>query len=92
MSKHYRYVGVSRHPNGRVEVRWANDAGRGRTLERCGHTEVLLFDMGTAEHKEECMDQLLNLVEFTEHSLTAEQLQAVYAEAQHLGFRVEVTV
>lgn len=90
MSKYYRYVGVSRSPAGSVEVRWANDAHRGRTLERCGHTEVVLFDMGQAEHPEECMDQLLNLIEFTEHTLNAEQLQAVYSAAEHMGFRVAV--
>jgi hypothetical protein len=85
----YRFVGFSRHPNGAVEVRFASELGRARTLERNGHTEVRFFDMGAAEHKEECMDQLLNIVEFTEHDLTAEQVTAAYKAAAALGFRLD---
>jgi hypothetical protein len=92
MSKHYRFVGVSRDPKGVVTVRWANELGRARTLERNGHTEVVLFDLGQPEHKEECMDQLLNLIEEGQHDLTHDQVCAVYKEAQDLGFRIEVTI
>jgi len=88
----YRFVGFSRHPNGSVEVRYASELGRARVLERNGHTEVRLFDMGQPEHKMECMDQMLNIVEHTAHDLTSEQMLALYKEADALGFRFAVTI
>jgi hypothetical protein len=87
----YRFVGFSRHPNGRVEVRYASELGRARVLERNGHTEVRLFDMGQPEHKMECIDQMLNIVEHTEHDLTFEQVDALRTEAEALGFRFKET-
>jgi hypothetical protein len=92
MSKHYRFVGVSRDPKGTVSVRWANELGRARTLERNGHTEVVLFDLGQAEHPEECMDQLLNLIEEGGHDLTHDQVICIYKTAQDMGFRLAVTI
>jgi hypothetical protein len=83
----YRFVGFSRHPNGRVEVRYASELGRARVLERNGHSEVRLFDMGQPEHKMECVDQLLNMLEFTEHDFTSEQILALHVEAVSMGFR-----
>jgi hypothetical protein len=88
----YRFVGFSRHPNGRVEVRYASELGRARVLERNGHTEVRLFDMGQPEHKMECVDQLLNMLEFTAHDFTSEQILALHVEADSLGFRLEATI
>jgi len=88
----YRFVGFSRHPNGSVEVRYASELGRARVLERNGHTEVRLFDMGQPEHKMECVDQLLNMLEFTEHDFTSQQILALHVEADSLGFRLEATI
>jgi hypothetical protein len=85
----HRFVGFSRDPQGRVSVRYAQTLARARHLERQGHTEVRLFDMGQAEHRCECIDQMLNIVEHTQHDLTAEQVQAVYAEAEAQGFAVQ---
>jgi hypothetical protein len=86
----YRFVGFSRDPKGVVTVRYAQELGRARVLERNGHTEVRLFDMGQAEHKMECIDQMLNIVEHTEHDLTFEQVDALYREAEAMGFRLAV--
>lgn len=84
----HQFVGFSRDPQGRVSVRYAQKLSRARHLEREGHTEVRFFDMGQAEHRCECMDQMLNIVEHTEHDFTAEQVRAVYAEAAAQGFAV----
>jgi len=92
MSKFYRFVGVSRGMDGVLAVRWANELGRARHLERVGHTDVRFWDMGQPEHKMECMDQMLNIVEHTAHDLTSEQMLALYTEADALGFRFAVTI
>jgi hypothetical protein len=88
----HRFVGFSRDPQGRVSVRYAQKLSRARHLERQGHTEVRLFDMGQAEHKMECIDQMLNLVEGGVHDLTHQQVTALYQEAESQGFRFNVTI
>jgi hypothetical protein len=40
---------------GAVKVRLANDAKRVKVLERNGHTDIVLFELGTAMSKEEAV-------------------------------------
>jgi hypothetical protein len=88
----YRFLGVSRGVDGALAVRWANELNRARHLERVGHTEVRFWDMGQPEHKEECMDQMLNLLEAGTVEFTPAERVAFYAEAERLGFRFAVTI
>jgi hypothetical protein len=48
--------------------------------------------MGQPEHKEECMDQMLNLLEAGTVEFTPAERVAFYAEAERLGFRFAVTI
>ena len=88
MSKEFKFVGVSRHPNGEVKVRFANDAGRVRVLEKNGHTEIFFIEMDNPEHKMDCVDALLDLIE-GEHELSEDAVQAIVDEARELGFVLE---
>lgn len=81
----YRFVGVSRHPNGELAVRYTNDAGRARHLARVGHTEVFFLDMEQPERVEECMDALMTYVETEER---IDLLDVVRDEAERVGFAV----
>jgi hypothetical protein len=92
MSKLYRFIGVSRGLDGVLAVRWANELGRARHLQRVGHTDVRFWDMGAAEHKMECMDQMLNLLEESATDFSSEEALVLYKEADAMGFRLTVTI
>jgi hypothetical protein len=92
MSKLFRFVGVSRGTDGVMAVRWANEVGRARHLERVGHTSVRFWDMGQPEHKMECMDQMLNLLEDAANDFTSEESLTLYKEAEAMGFRLACTI
>ncbi len=92
MSKLYRFVGVSRGLDGVLAVRWANELGRARHLESVGHTAVRFWDMGSAEHKMECMDQMLNLLEDSANDFTSEEALVLYREADAMGFCLTTTI
>ncbi|MCA1800772.1 MAG: hypothetical protein LC650_05715 [Actinobacteria bacterium] len=80
--KEFTFVGVSEH-KGKVKVRYANNKGRVKKLEREGHTNVFFLELEQPELKEDCIDQLLN----AELPNAAAQL-AVRKEALELGFIV----
>lgn len=81
----YMYVGVSRHPNGELAVRYTNDRNRARVLERNGHTEILFLAAAQPERVEELVDLLMNYVEDHER---IDLLDAVRVEADRVGFVV----
>lgn len=81
----YSYVGVSRHPNGVLAVRYTNDRNRARVLAKNGHTEILFLELPQAERVEECVDLLMTYVEDNE---ALELLDCVRAEAERVGFVV----
>ena len=84
-TKTYRFVGVSRNPAGVLAVRYANDAGRARHLQRVGHTDIVFLEMEQAERVEDCMDALMNYVELNER---LDLLDVVREEAGRVGFAV----
>jgi len=92
MSKLFRFVGVSRGTDGVLAVRWANELGRARHLERVGHTSVRFWDMGQPEHKMECMDQMLNLLEDSANDFNSEEALTLYKEAEAMGFKLTTTI
>jgi hypothetical protein len=81
--KTYRFVGVSTL-NGVTAVRYANEKGRARVLERNGHKDVLLFDAEEALHQMDLVDLLLDKAEAGLFDTPA--VEAVGAEARRLGF------
>jgi division protein CdvB (Snf7/Vps24/ESCRT-III family) len=83
--KTYKFVGVSRNPDGVLAVRYANDAGRARHLQRVGHTEVLFLEMEQPERVEELMDAMMDYVELNER---LDLLDVVREEAGRVGFAV----
>lgn len=83
MSKRYSIAGVSVH-KGRWCVRYANSAGRARTLERDGDLHVELFDFEEALAKEDLVDRMLDADFVFEGGEQAKA--AVVAEARSLGF------
>ena len=81
--KTYRFVGVSTL-NGVTAVRYANEKGRARVLERNGHKDVQLFDAEEALHQMDLVDLLLDKAEAGLFDTPA--VEAVGAEARRLGF------
>ena len=81
--KTYRFVGVSTL-NGVTAVRYANEKGRARVLERNGHKDVLLFDAEEALHQMDLVDLLLDKAEAGLFDSPA--VEAIGAEARRLGF------
>jgi hypothetical protein len=79
----FQFIGVSRHPNGEVAVRYANDAGRVRVLARNGHTDIEFIELERAEHVEEAMSALMDFVEDNER---VDLLDVVFNEAERVGF------
>lgn len=82
MTKRYSIAGVSQH-KGRWCVRYANSAGRARSLERDGDLHVELFDFEEALAKEDLVDRMLDADFVFEHP---DAKAAVIAEARSLGF------
>lgn len=78
----FKFVGVSKH-NGSFAVRYANDKGRAKVLERNGHTDVQFVEMEVAEREEDALDFLLKQDFVCEDLDCAE---AVAAEGMRLGF------
>lgn len=83
MSKTFRFVGFSTH-RGAVAVRYANDKGRARVLERNGHTDIFMLDAGEDLHPMDLVDLLLTRAEAGEFDTPA--VEAIGAEARRLGF------
>ena len=81
----YMYVGVSRHPNGTMAVRYTNDRNRARVLAKNGHTEILFLEMDMAERVEDCVSHLMDYVEDNER---LDLLDCVREEAERVGFVV----
>jgi hypothetical protein len=81
--KTYRFVGVSTL-NGATAVRYANEKGRARVLERNGHTGVQLLDAGESLHQMDLVDLLLDKAEAGLFDSPA--VEAIGAEARRLGF------
>ena len=81
--KTFRFVGVSTL-NGATAVRYANEKGRARVLERNGHTDVVLFDAEEALHQMDLVDLLLDRAEAGFFDTPA--VEAIGAEARRLGF------
>ena len=85
--KEFTVVGVS-ELNGVFKVRYANSVKRGSVLAKNGHTNIFLVELAQASRKIDCVDAMLDVVEKTEHGLSAEAVEAVYAEAREFGFVV----
>lgn len=81
----YTFVGVSRHPNGTMAVRYTNDRNRARVLAKNGHTDILFLEMNMPERVEDCVSALMDYVEDNE---AVDLLDAVQAEAARVGFAV----
>jgi hypothetical protein len=81
----YTFVGVSRHPNGTLAVRYTNDRNRARVLAKNGHTEILFLQLDIAERVEDCMSALMDYVENNER---VDLLDVVREEAARVGFAV----
>lgn len=89
MSKEqFKFVGVSRHPNGEMKVRYANDAARVKVLARNGHTEIYFIEMEQPEDKVECVDALLDWAEDAADTIDGEVLQVIAEEAEAMGFDI----
>lgn len=84
-SKTYRFVGVSTL-NGVTAVRYANEKGRARVLERNGHSAVQLFDTGESLHQMDLVDFMLDQLDAGHVAEPA--VTAVLTEARRLGFAV----
>ena len=78
----FTFVGVSKL-NGAFNVRYANDKGRAKVLERNGHTNVRFIELSQPERTIDAVDALLNETWICEDLDCAE---AVAAEGQRLGF------
>lgn len=81
----YQYVGVSRHPNGELAVRYTNDRNRARVLAKNGHTEIMFLEMNMPERVEDCVSALMDYVENNE---AVDLLDVVRNEAERVGFAV----
>jgi uncharacterized Fe-S radical SAM superfamily protein PflX len=81
----YTFVGVSRHPNGELAVRYTNDKNRARVLAKNGHTEILFLELDMPERVEDCMSALMDYVEDNE---AVDLLDVVRNEANRVGFAV----
>lgn len=81
----YQYVGVSRHPNGAMAVRYTNDPNRARVLARNGHTDILFLEAEQPERVEELIDMLMDYVELNER---LDLIDTVRDEAARVGFVV----
>ncbi len=81
----YTFVGVSRHPNGTMAVRYTNDRNRARVLAKNGHTDILFLEMNMPERVEDCVSALMDYVEDNE---AVDLLDVVQAEAARVGFAV----
>ena len=81
--KKFTVAGVSLH-NGVWKVRYANDLeGRAKVLQRAGHTNIVLVDLGEPLEKVDCIDKLLN-VDLGDEDAN----ECVAAEAREFGFVV----
>ena len=89
MSKEFKFVGVSRK-DGEFKVRYANDEGRARVLAKNGHTDMFFIEMDQPEHKMDCVDALLDLLD-GEHDLCDLAQDAILEEARELGFVIAET-
>jgi uncharacterized protein with ACT and thioredoxin-like domain len=78
----FKFVGVSKL-DGVFAVRYANDKGRAKVLERNGHTGVRFMELEMAERLEDCVDALLRSDWVCDDLDVA---QAVAEEGQRLGF------
>ena len=81
----YTFVGVSRHPNGELAVRYTNDRNRARVLDKNGHTDILFLPLDMPERVEDCVSLLMDYVEDNER---LDLLDVVRAEAERVGFVV----
>ena len=81
----YKFVGVSRNPEGELAVRYANSAGRAAVLRRNGHTDIVFLEAEQAERVEELMDMLMTYVEVNER---LDLLDVVREAAGRVGFAV----
>lgn len=85
MAEQFKFVGVSRRPNGELQVRYANDANRVKVLARCGDTDIHFIELLDAGSKMDCVDALMDYCESAE-DLDGEFLAVVAEEAEALGF------
>jgi hypothetical protein len=59
--KKFKFVGVSRLPNGTIKARFANDALRVKVLAKGGHTDIDLVELVTPLTKEEAVAKLIEM-------------------------------
>jgi hypothetical protein len=59
--KKFKFVGVSRLPNGTIKARFANDALRVKVLAKGGHTDIDLVELVTPLTKEAAVAKLIEM-------------------------------
>lgn len=76
--KLYSVAGVTVQPDGQMKVRWTNNIFRIKILDREGHTDIRLADLGRQMTKYECIKAIQSLDEFQDaaaQSCIAEYLE-----------------
>jgi hypothetical protein len=78
MSQLFTVAGTSRHPNGQVKVRYANDMTRVKVLVKGEHTDIDLIEVPQAMTKEDIVAYLIK-IDFANGD--ADKAAAINAEA-----------
>lgn len=84
----FKYVGVSRMPNGEMTVRYTNDPMRTKVLARGGHTDIHFIELLEPANKNDCVETLADYCQGAE-DLDSEILDVVLEEAAALGVSLE---
>lgn len=81
MSKSFTHAGVSRL-NGKMKVRFANDALRIKVLAKNGHKDIDMVELKHPMNKEEAIAYLLSIDFATQNGVTNADVKAALDEAQ----------
>jgi hypothetical protein len=73
--KTYSVVGTTIQPDGQMKIRWTNNIFRIKILQREGHTDIQLVDLGKQMTKYEAVKAMQSLDQFSKA-----QYQSVIAE------------
>lgn len=76
--KLYSVVGTTVQPDGQMKIRWTNNIFRIKILQREGHTDIQLVDLGKEMTKYDAVKAMQSLDQFQEakyQSVIAEYLE-----------------
>lgn len=76
--KKYSVCGITKQPDGQYKVRWTNNIMRIKILNREGHTDIRLADLGREMTKYDGVIAIKSLPEFAD--ATAQSVIAEYLE------------